>query len=210
MRRAGFTLVEVLIAMAITATVATLAFASLSRTLDSVEGLRTQGDRITELNRAWGMLTRDLQHFVQRPVRNEFGSIDPVMVGGEAADQSLSFTRGGWYNTTGRPRSSLQRVRYVVEEETLYRESYLVLDRVNDTEPQRVALLEGVTLFELRFLGPDIPIEPDEFDTDRWQEAWAVGPASGGARPPEAIELRLELADWGELRWLYELPQTQG
>jgi general secretion pathway protein J len=205
---AGFTLLEVLIAMAITATVATLAFASLSRTLDSVEGLRAQGERITELNRAWGLLTRDLRHFVARPVRNEFGSQDPALFGGEVADQSLGFTRIGWYNTTGRPRSSMQRVRYIVEDDTLYRESYLVLDRTTESEPQRVALLDGVIAVEMRFLDPGIQIRADDLETEDWPEAWAIGGTAAGEAPPEAIELRLELEDWGEVRWLYELPRT--
>ena len=208
-RRDGFTLIEVLIAMAITATVAALSFASLSRTLDAVAGLREQGERITSLNRAWGLLTRDLHHFVNRPVRNEFGSVDPALFGGEVADRSLSFTRTGWYNTTGRPRSSMQRVRYVVEEETLYRESYLVLDRSSETEPRRVALLEGVIGFEMRFLAPNIQLRSNELETEDWPEAWAVGGNAQGQVPPEAVELRLELEDWGEVRWLYELPQPR-
>ena len=192
--------------MAITAMVASLAFASLSRTMDSVEGLRDQGDRITELNRAWGILTRDLRHFVDRPVRNEFGATDPALAGGDVADQSLVLTRIGWYNTTGRPRSSMQRVRYVVEDETLFRESYLVLDRSSDTEPRRVALLDGVLDIEMRFLSPDIAVDPREFETDDWPEDWAIGASAAAQSPPEALELRLELDDWGEVRWLYELP----
>jgi general secretion pathway protein J len=208
-RRAGFTLIEVLIAMAITAMVAALSFASLSRTLDSVEGLREQGEQITSLNRAWGLLSRDLQHFVDRPVRNEFGAVDPSLFGGEIADSSLSFTRTGWHNTTGRPRSSMQRVRYMVEDETLYRESYLVLDRSSETEPRRVALLEGVSGFEMRFLAPDAQLRSDELETEDWPEAWAVGGSAQDQAPPEAIELRLELDGWGEVRWLYELPRSR-
>jgi general secretion pathway protein J len=174
--------------------------------MNSVEGLRDQGNRISELNRAWGLLTRDLQHFVNRPVRNEFGSADPALVGGEVADQSLSFTRIGWHNTTGRPRSSMQRVRYMLEDETLYRESYLVLDRTRESEPRRVALLEGVTVFEMRFLDPGAQIRGDDLDTDDWPEVWGVGASVAGQVPPKAIELRLELTGLGEVQWLYELP----
>lgn len=207
-RMRGFTLIEVLIAMAITALVATLSFASLSRTMDSVQGLREQGDRVTDLNRAWGLLTRDLGHFVERPVRNEFGALDPALFGGEAAEQALSFTRIGWHNTQGRPRSSMQRVRYVVEEETLYRESYRVLDRTQETEPQRVALLSGVIAIEMRFLPKSFEINLDDFETEPWPETWGVGAAVGAATPPQAVELRLELEDLGEVRWLYELPES--
>ena len=206
---AGFTLIEVLIAMAITAAVATLSFASLSATMNSVEGLRDQGNRITEMNRAWGLLTRDLQHFVNRPVRNEFGSTDPSLVGGEVADQSLAFTRIGWHNTTGRPRSSMQRVRYILEDDTLYRESFLVLDRTSESEPRRVALLEGVLAFEMRFLDANAQIRDNELETDDWPEAWGMGAGVVGQAPPGAIDVRLELDGLGEVRWLYELPGSQ-
>mgnify|MGYP000143518871 CR=1 FL=1 len=49
----GFTLLEVLIAMAITAFVALIATTSLSRVLDGVESLRASADRTYEVNRAW-------------------------------------------------------------------------------------------------------------------------------------------------------------
>ncbi|MEP5766411.1 MAG: type II secretion system minor pseudopilin GspJ [Halieaceae bacterium] len=202
----GFTLIEVLIAMAITALVATLSFASLSSTLDSVEGLRSQGERISELNRAWVLLTRDINQFVARPVRNEYGSVESSMFGGAAADQSLSFTRGGWHNTDQRTRSNLQRVRYLLEDTTLWRESYRVLDRSSDSEPQRVALFEGVISFEMAFLNSGTELREGDFDTENWQIAWGSAEGNGQAGGPEALELRLELEDWGEVRWLYEIP----
>lgn len=208
-RGGGFTLIEVLIAMAITALVATLAFASLDSTLDSVESLREQGERISEINRAWSLMSRDLEQFANRPVRNEFGSISSAMMGGQVEDQTLAFTRTGWHNTTGRVRSNLQRVRYVLENTTLYREQFLVLDRTSESEPQRVALLEGVNLIEFRFLGRSTEVRQGPLETDTWPEAWAIGGTGDAVQPPGALEIRLELDDWGELRWLYELPVSQ-
>lgn len=205
----GFTLIEVLIAMAITALVATLAFASLDSTMDSVEGLREQGERISEINRAWGLISRDLEHFANRPVRNEFGSVSAAMIGGEVVDQTLAFTRIGWHNTTGRVRSNMQRVRYVLEDTTLYREQFLVLDRTSESEPQRVALLEDVNIIEFRFLGRSIEVPQGELETDTWPEAWAIGGTGQAVPPPGALEIRLELEDWGEVRWLYDLPAEQ-
>ena len=206
-RGGGFTLIEVLIAMAITAMVATLAFASLDSTMDSAESLREQGERISEINRAWNLLSRDLSHFVDRPVRNEFGSVVPAIVGGERVEKTLAFTRVGWFNTLGRRRSHMQRVRYTLEDTTLYREPFQVLDRTSESEPQRVALLENVNLMEFRFLGESIQLAPNDFETENWPEAWGLNGGVGVNTVPDAIEVRLELEDWGEVRWLYELPQ---
>jgi general secretion pathway protein J len=207
-RLRGFTLLEVLIAMAITAVVALIAFTSLDSGINSVETLRAQGERISEVNRARDLITRDLNHFVNRPVRNEFGGLSSAMMGGKVADQTLAFTRGGWHNTTGRVRSNMQRVRYVLEDTTLYREHFLVLDRTSESEPLRVALLEDVNFMEFRFLSASAELRIGELDTERWPEVWAIGGSGDVVRPPEALEIRLELEDWGELRWLYELPQA--
>ena len=92
----GFTLIEVLIALGITAFVATLAYTGLSAAIAGVEATRESGRRTAEINRAWSILSRDLQHFVARPVRDEFGDEEPALVGGPAARFPLSFTRAGW------------------------------------------------------------------------------------------------------------------
>ena len=216
----GFTLIEVLIALAITAAVATLAFSSLSAVLDSAESLRRQGGRIAEVNRAWALLSRDLNQFAPRPVRDAFGAAEPALTGG-GDGSGLSLTRAGWRNPDGRLRSTLQRVRYHWEDGALWRESYPVLDRTAATEPQRVRLLEGVESFELAFLARQTPLPNANtaINTDGWLRHWAVDGAAGGGtpgpanippeEPPEAVEIRLTLRDWGELRWLYELPAAR-
>jgi general secretion pathway protein J len=204
---AGFTLIEVLIALAITALVAMLSFSSLSSVLTSVEVLRDRGQRISELNRAWTLVSRDLTHFVARPVRDEFGQAASAMRGGAAVTNGISFTRGGWHNPNQQLRSQLQRVRYRLEDDVLWRESFTVLDRTSESEPQRVQLLTGVDDFQLAFLGAAVSLRGEELDTEDWPDNWGVSASTTGAvGPPEALELTLQLQDWGEVRWLYDLP----
>jgi general secretion pathway protein J len=207
----GFTLVEVLVALAITAFVATIAYTSLSTALAGIESTRDVSERSYEVNRALMVLNRDLRQLVDRPVRDEFGELEPALLGGELARFPLAFTRAGWHNPGGLPRSQLQRVAYRVEDETLWRDSWPVLDRAGDTEPQSVRLLDGVEFMQLAFLpslerlnlGPD----DEALDTETWDDNWVRLPgASGDLGLPMALELRLELTDWGELRRLYALP----
>ncbi len=94
----GFTLLEVLIAMAITAFVALIATTSLSRVLDGVESLRTSADRTYEVNRARMIISRDLRHFVERPVLDEFGEIEAALPRGPLARFALRFTRAGCHH----------------------------------------------------------------------------------------------------------------
>jgi general secretion pathway protein J len=208
----GFTLVEVLIALAITAFVSAIAYTSFSTVLSGVESSQVQAERVYQLNRAWMMISRDLEQFVARPVRDEFGELEPALQGGIAARFPLSLTRGGWHNPVGHARSELQRVNYRVEEETLWRDSYPVLDRAGETKTQAVALLEGVHELRVLFLGGPGSVDTvgssSELDSRSWPENWVLDTSQPGAvlNPPLAVELTLQLSDWGEMRRIYALP----
>jgi general secretion pathway protein J len=208
----GFTLIEVLIALAITAFVSAIAYTSLSTTLLGVESTRATADRTYEINRAWMIITRDIRHFINRPVRDEFGQVEPALIGGPAARFTLSFTRSGWHNPNENPRSNLQRVNYRVAEGALWRDSYPVLDRASDTAPREVKLLDDVEYLEIGFLGSLDAVQgrPDTvaLDTRDWIENWVEDNSAQGTElpPPLALEIRLQLEDWGEMRRLYALP----
>jgi general secretion pathway protein J len=210
-RPAGFTLVEVLIALAITAFVSMIAYASLSTVMTGVERLRENTDRIYAVNRAFMIISRDLRQFTARPVRDEFGEIEPAFTGGELARFALSFTRTGWHNPNGHPRSNLQRVNYRLEDDGLWRDTYPVLDRTADTEPNSVLLLPGVETLQLAFLGTLEELQTQSGstapDTRNWQENWVSEGSAPGAvlDPPVAVEIRLQLREWGEIRRMYAL-----
>lgn len=209
---AGFTLIEVLIALGITAFVSVIAYTSLSSVLTGAERLRENTDRSYEINRAFMILSRDLRQFANRPVRDEFGEVEPALSGGELARFSLSFTRTGWHNPGGNPRSNLQRVNYRLEEEALWRDTYPVLDRSGNTEPDTVLLLDDVEELQLRFLGSVENLEVGSrslaLDTSDWSENWVADTSAPGDElpPPVAVEILLQLQDWGEMRRLYVLP----
>ncbi|MFV0278611.1 MAG: type II secretion system minor pseudopilin GspJ [Parahaliea sp.] len=209
---AGFTLIEVLIALAISAFIAAMAYAGLGAVMEGVERSRAEADRVWEVNRALMFLSRDLRQFANRPVRDEFGDVELALQGGPAARFVLSMTRAGWHNPGDHPRSALQRVNYLLEDDGLWRESYPVLDRAADTEPQRVRLLDGVMDMRLLFLGKIDDLNPGsrgtEVDTRAWPENWVANLSQPDQvlPPPVAVEVVLELDDWGELRRLYVLP----
>jgi general secretion pathway protein J len=210
----GFTLVEVLIAMAITAFVSVLSYQTLSTALAGIESARTESERLHEINRAFTVLSRDVRQMTNRPVRDEFGQMASAVSGGELARDPLRLTRSGWHNSTGAPRSTLQRVAYRLEEDKLLRLSYPVLDRTTAIEPTETVLIDGVEVFELRFLPSVNALEVDRnqvIDRRFWQENWVadVGFTDKIIDPPAAIEVRLILSDWGELERLYVMPSFQ-
>ncbi|HKK23184.1 MAG TPA: type II secretion system minor pseudopilin GspJ [Pseudohaliea sp.] len=211
-RPSGFTLVEVLIALAVTAFVAAAAYAGLSAVIDGVEATRAVARRTEDLNRAFMILSRDLRQFAPRPVRDEFGELEPALSGGPLAPFPLTLTRTGWHPSAGQPRSHLERVSYYLEDNALWRLSWPVLDRASSVEPVRVRLLDGVDGLELRFLDRlDRLVAGGGSDVDSrdWERSWVreVGVDAPLPPPPVALELRLELAGSGELRRLYALPR---
>ncbi|PLW70333.1 type II secretion system minor pseudopilin GspJ [Pseudohalioglobus lutimaris] len=211
-RERGFTLVEVLIALAITAFVSVIAFTSFSTVITGVESTQATAERVYRINRAWMIISRDLEQFVARPVRDEFGELEPAMQGGMAARFPLSLSRGGWHNPLGQERPEVQRVNYRLEDNSLWRDSYPVLDRAGDTEAQSALLLEDVDEIRLLFLdgvdGARSVGTGTELDTRGWTENWVSDTSRPGAGlgPPLAIEVRLQLSDWGEMRRIYALP----
>ncbi len=207
----GFTLVEVLIAMAITTLISVVAYTGLSSALSGAESLRSASGRAHDINQTLALLSRDLRQVVNRPVVDEFGQVVPALMGGEMAREPLALTRAGWHNSTAAPRSTLQRVRWWLEDERLWRGYFPVLDRTAGTEPVETAILEGVERFELRFFPTLSAVESDRNDViDRrnWRDSWIADLSQPGQMPspPAAVEVLMEVAGLGELRRTYVLP----
>lgn len=206
-RHSGFTLIEVLLALAITMLILTGAFVTFSSLITGLEVLRRSSGQTHGINRFWNLVSRDIRQFANRPVRNQFGETEPALFGGALADDALNFTRVGWHNPQHHARSNLQRVRYVLEDESVWRESYRVLDRTDVSEPQRVELLKNVEVFEMAFFDKTQVIRAGEFSTDKWPLNWGVNVQEVGiVDPPYAVEIRLEISGMGEIRRLYEIP----
>ena len=207
----GFTLVEVLIAMAITALISVIAYNGLSVALSGAESLREAGSRAQGINQTWTLLARDLRQVANRPVVDEFGQNAPALTGGQLARDPLTLTRAGWHNSTSAPRSTLQRVRWWLEDGDLWRSYFTVLDRTAGSEPIETLVLTEVDRFDLRFLASVSELESDRNDViDRrnWRDSWIADLSQPGQipAPPVAVEVSIELSGVGEMKRIYVLP----
>lgn len=198
MRRVrGFTLLEVLIAVAVFAVVGVMAYGGLQAVLAQQAIARDNADRFRELQFAVQQVSRDLLQLNPRPVREPLGDgYRAALYSDPRGEVLLEFTRGGWTNPLGQPRAAVQRVSYVLEEDLLLRRHWFVPDQTLGAEPVEREVLDGVRDVRLRFLSPG-----------GWSEEWPAGGV--GADPslrPLAVEITLELEDWGEIRRLLEVP----
>ncbi len=198
-RSNGFTLIEVLVAVAIFGVLTTLSVMTISETLSSVELLSDRMDRLQAVQRTMRFLGGDLMQAVPRPVRDELGEgLVPAMRTGFGSIFALELTHGGWSNPAGLPRGTLQRSAYRLQDGELIRYHWTVLDRTFANEPIETVLLDDVESLLFRYLQAN----------GEWIEQWpplaVQGPASYRLRP-RAVEVVLTLQDEGEIRRVLEV-----
>lgn len=193
----GFTLLEVLVAMAIFAVLGLMSGQMLTRIVKVHEVAITRGDQLGELQRAMQIMQRDVLEMTSRSVRDEMG--DPIPVIRVGTDIVLELTRSGWRNPLRQRRSELQRVAYQVRDETLYRYYWNVLDRAEDSAPAEQELLHHVTALEVHALdvsGNDHAYWPLVGDLTSDPNLQLAG-----------IEIRFDVAPFGEITRVWDVPQ---
>ena len=199
MRGRGFTLIEVLVALAVFGVMSLLAYAALGSTLSNADYLSERMQRLQSIQRSIRYLSSDLLQAAPRPVRSDLGdSYVPAVYSTLSSDFALEMTHGGWGNPAGLPRSTYQRVAYRIEEEQLLRYHWGVLDRTYTNEPIVTVLLEDVERLYFRFY--------DAAGTA--SEVWPPQQQQGGSGMrlrPRAVEIVLTLPDQGEITRLLEI-----
>jgi len=198
-RARGFTLVEVLVAMAIFAIVSVLAYGGYNQAWRHSERAHEQMARLKELQTAIRVMTQDFEQLSPRPVRDVLGqSLQPALTADARSDGIVTLTRAGWSNPAGMPRSTLQRVQYVLDDGKLLRHHWTVLDSTLSNQPVQRELIGRVKQVKLRFL--------DRGGT--WSEQWpplAAQPQGADRSRPLGVEVVIELEDYGTITRLIEV-----
>ncbi len=196
----GFTLVEILIAIAIFAFIGVASTAVLTTVIDSDELSSARFEKFQRLQRAVTTIERDMQQAVPRAVRTDGQTNTIVMRGGESDESDndgLAFVRSGWQNPQMMlPRSTLQAVAYRVRDGKLERLYTNYVDNVVGTEPKVRVLLEDISEFKIEFIA-DIDEEENSLsDNDElnWRESFV------GATLPKAIAFEFVSDDFGRIR----------
>jgi general secretion pathway protein J len=198
-RRPGFTLIEVLVALAVFGVMSMLAYSALGSTLSNADYLTDRMERLQSVQRAMRYLSSDLIQATPRPVRSQLGdSYEPALRSVLAAEFVIELTHGGWGNPAGLPRSTLQRVAYRLEDGELLRYYWGVLDRTYANEPVVTVMLEDVDDLRFRFYSASGEA------SDIWPPELQQGGA-GLSNLPRAVEIVLTLPDQGEITRLLEV-----
>lgn len=230
-KHAGFTLLEVLVAVSISAMVGIAAVQLLSNVSNIGRATEERSAELAEMQRFNQVLGRDIGQFIDRPIRDEYGdTLSELMLG--SGDYPIEFTIAGWRNIpiTDDPRSTLQRVAYRTEEidsepcepalerlaaaegldpdeyvadgECFIRYYWPVLDQADDTEPKTQVLLDQIDDVEFTITASTKDSTDGSISLNTYDFWPPLTPTVGEA--PAAIRLRFTTTHFGEIErvWL--------
>lgn len=198
-RQAAFTLVELLVALAIFALLAAFAYRGLDAMLQSREALQQESRKWRDLSLFVARLERDLAAVLDRQATGASGTaLAPVSSSLETpvSREGLALTRSGsplQENALAAP----QRIAYRLREGRVERLAWASVDAAPRDEPAAVPVLADVSQLAFRFLAP----------RGEWRTQWGL-PGNAAERPPAAIEVTLQLASGERIVRLVDMPRA--
>ncbi len=191
--RRGFTLVEMVVSIAIFAIISVAIYATVARFMALNADLRQRTDQMSRLNVLFMLLERDMHNYVDRPVRGAYGDALPAFQAyAQAQDQTRLFEM-----TVATPSyqqldsATLTRVAWLLRDHAIVRQSWAVLDRAQDSEPREELLLDNVDDVVVEYYvkkGKTYPVR------DQW---------SSGSAPP-GIVVTVSLAGGPSYRRIFD------
>ncbi|ENN2392500.1 type II secretion system minor pseudopilin GspJ [Vibrio alginolyticus] len=192
----GFTLIEVLVSIAIFASLSVAAYQVVSQVQRSNALSQERTQRLNEIQRAMVMMDNDFRQMAMRQTRTNgeepasrliFWS-DYLL---DSDTKGLMFARLGWHNPQQQfPRGEVTKVGYRLKEETLQRVWWRYPDTPVGQQGTVTPLLTQVESFDMRF-----------YDGKQWKKEWAEEKAL-----PKAVSVVLTLKDYGEITRTYLTP----
>jgi len=203
MHRNGFTLLEVLIAITITAVIGLGVWQVLSSIVASRDRVDELAEKFDGLQRTILLLERDISQVVNRPARDIYGDFHPALTSREEGI-ALMLTRQGWRNPLGLRRSSLQRVAWEYTGTEIHRRYWPQVDQGQEDNSEDLLLLDDVAAFQVEFLDSQ----------GNWRSEWPsdeeLAATPSGVRPqtslPRALRVTLEHDRFGRIERLFVLP----
>lgn len=196
---AGFTLVELLVAIAIFAVLSALGWKVFDYLLKVKERNAIHEQNLNQLQQAYQQILRDSVQIV--PVTaNMAGQRQPAF---KLDNQSLNFSKAGVTDPLQQGLSPFERIEYQyrADEKKLYRLKYRNLNVADRSQPLSSVLLDDVDQFQLTVLNPN--------ETAQW-------PATGGDTNdvmqlqalPKGFKVKLTIHNV-EYEWIYSLLNTE-
>jgi general secretion pathway protein J len=196
-RQQGFTLIEVLVAIAVFASLSVAAYTVLNQVQRSNAQSMSTVEDLQQFQKAWAIIDSDFRQMALRQWRHEGESPSEYLLAWgqgvlDSEQNGVMFTRLGYSNPLSQlPRGEVTKVGYLIQNEKLQRVWWRYPDTsVGEPSIERT-LLSGVESFELEF-----------YNGEGWLKEWAVK-----YELPYAIKMTLQLEKWGSIERLYLITQ---
>lgn len=200
-RTKGFTLLEIMVAVAIFTMIGLAANSVLTRVLDGDAISQEKFAELQKLQRVMMTIERDLLQASKRSVRIEGEKNEIVMTGGvnvlESDADGLGFVRSGWANPQFMlPRSNLQATGYRLQDGKLEKLYFNYVDNVVGAEPRIKVLLEDIEDFQVEFF---LRVKQDAEDDSNWGDVYS------GIELPKAVAIIITSKSFGTIRREFQI-----
>lgn len=189
-KQSGITLLELLVVIAVFSIMSAAAYSGLQNSLKAEENFSASMKDLEAVQMSLTLFQRDIMQLSPRGIRDAFGDNEAAIV--LFNGRELTFTRGGNFSSLKLDQTGLTRVSYSLQDEQFIRSHWRHLDSTQGDRPLSASLLSRVTNLQIRVLDQN----------NSWHLDW---PISDNAKI-RALELTIELEDWGEIRRLFPAP----
>lgn len=196
----GFTLIEILVALAIFALLAMITSSSMYYAFDIKNRLSVQSNQINKLQLTLILLNKSIYQTVNRAVRIGDMQLQSSFIG---SNHYLEFTRAGGINPESLAKiSTLQRMAYLCQGSNLIERTWVILDSTRPSEYQDKLLLSGLVTCKFSYLNRALQVlgEWHNSASDFNQKAEAL---------PKAIQLKLSYKAANPLVYTFPIPEAQ-
>ena len=189
-KQSGITLLELLVVIAVFSIMSAAAYSGLQNSLKAEENFSASMKDLEAVQMSLTLFQRDIMQLSPRGIRDAFGDDEAAIV--LFNGREFTFTRGGNFSSLKLDQTGLTRVSYSLQDEQFIRSHWRHLDSTQGDRPLSASLLSRVTNLQIRVLDQN----------NSWHLDW---PISDNAKI-RALELTIELEDWGEIRRLFPAP----
>ena len=168
----GFTLVELLVAMAIFSLMTAVAYAGLAAVMQNDQSSLAHETALKKVQRAMVFIEKDLRQLSTRTRNDGYSDLQPGLKSDGGGSVLLEFSRTGNSNPTDLARSSLQRIQYLIDEENEWRQRRwdLLTNRVEDVDfiqhlrDRKVLKQNGISLEDIVDMIMLIHFDQEDYD----------------------------------------------
>ena len=155
----GYTLLEILIALAVFAILSTITASAMYNAFDTRSRVNIQANQLNVIQLALTIIEKDTEQIVERAANGNDMRVYPPFVGHKTY---LEFTRGGLVNPNNiEARSTLKRIAYVCNGKKLIRRSWERLDSPNRSTHQDRILVDNLDECRFAYLANNREILPE-------------------------------------------------